>query len=547
MSNRHFSRMPNISIPRTKMKMTQTHSTSFNHGELIPIGCVEVLPGDSFGLKLNSLVRMTQPIVPIMDSLEMSIHAFFCPLRLIYKHTEEFFGENKDSAGYQRGEFQIPQVNFDVGPREIPVYLGKPYQPDYTYTASCLKERVYCRIWSDWYRAQQIQDPFVMLDSDDEDMLIGHIGNKDFDGGLNEAVVPFHVCKKFDYFTASTLSPQYGEEVLLPLGTEAPIVGYGTGDDTLNLYVYEGTAKVSLVQDENILPFKVSDSDTSKGSLLKDGDTDNVHLNMFADLSKATAASVNQIRYAFQLQKYLERANFGSRYFEVLASHFGVSSPDARLQRTEYLGGTTFFINIQQVLSTAGQTLDENTKLGRPGANSTTMHQDYLFNKAFVEHGFIMIMASVRQASHKYSQGVLREDSRLDMFDYYFPEFANLGDQAILNKEIMITGTNDDEVFGYQEHWAEYRYLPDRVSGMLNPNVANSEDYWTLADKYANRPILSAQFIEENRDNLARVLVNGTDASLVNDYIADFYFEYTAVRPLPAYTIPGLIDHFGTR
>lgn len=180
MSNRHFSRMPNIDIPRTRMRMTQTHSTSFNFGKLIPIGCVEVLPGDSFGLKLSSLIRMTQPIVPIMDTLECSIHAFFVPLRLVYKHTEEFFGENKDSAGYQQGEFKIPMTLFDVGVGEIPNYLGKPINDG--YKASMLKERAYCLIWSDWYRAQQVQDPFVMLDSDDEDGYIGHIGNKTFDG-----------------------------------------------------------------------------------------------------------------------------------------------------------------------------------------------------------------------------------------------------------------------------------------------------------------------------------------------------------------------------
>lgn len=545
MSNSHFARLPSIAIPRTKMKQSFTHSTSFNFGKIIPIDCMEVLPGDSLSLKLSSLIRMTQPIVPIMDSLDCDIHAFFVPLRLVYKHTQEFFGENKDSAGYQKGSFQIPQAEFG-GQQDstcVSTYLGKPLFSG-SYYASCLKERAYWLIWSEWYRAQQVQAPFVMLDSDDEDLYIGHIGSKDILPSAECA----NVCKKFDYFTASTIAPQYGEEVLLPLGDSAPIVFYPGSDEQESiqrLYDHNGDE----ISDDSNLKIVSSDDYGFLSTNLNEPYPVQIDISKqhYVDLSEATASSVNQIRYAFQLQKYLERANFGSRYFEVLANHFGVTSPDARLQRPEYLGGQHFLINVQQVLSTAGATDDENTKLGQPGANSTTLHKDFLFSKAFVEHGFVMVMLSTRQGEHKYSQGILREDLRKDMFDYYFPEFANLGDQEIKNKEIMITGTNDDKTFGYQEHWAEYRYRPSRVSGMLNPNVANSEDYWTLANKFATRPTLSPQFIEENRDNLARALVNGSDASIINDFIADFYFDYTSVRPMPAYTIPGLIDHFGSR
>lgn len=582
MSNAHFSKLPSISIPRTKMKQSFTHSTSFNFGKIIPIDCMEVLPGDSITLKLSSLIRMTQPIVPIMDTLECDIHAFFVPMRLVYKHTEEFFGENKDSAGYQKSEFKIPHALFysDAGESEsikfgVSDYLGKPVG-DSIYSASVLKERAYYLIWSDWYRAQQLQDPFIMLDSDDtsrdfEDggAYVGHIGDVVLDPYGDNNIEPLgegysclpcmSVCKKFDYFTSATISPQYGEEVLLPLGELAPVItgeAHTPASSVPMTFDYMNTSED--FDSGETLNLGASPDEAGyllEGKMLESAlgsDAELAPNNLYADLSKATAASVNQIRYAFQLQKYLERANFGSRYFEVLASHFGVTSPDARLQRPEYLGGQHFYININQVLSTAGATdpsgaTATETKLGRPGANSTTAHAGSLFSKAFVEHGFVMVCLSTRQGSHKYGQGLLREDSRETMFDYYFPEFANLGDQAIKNKEIMVTGTNDEEVFGYQEHWAEYRYRPDRASGMLRPNIDLAEDYWTLANNFATRPSLSAQFIRENRENLKRCLVNGDNADRINDFIADFYFDYTSVRPLPAYTILALIDHFGSR
>jgi len=544
MGNGHFAKAPNISLPRTKMKQSFTHSTTFDFSKLVPIDCFEVLPGDSFSLKLSSLIRMSQPIAPIMDTIEMDIHAFFIPMRLIFKDTEEFFGANKTSAGYQKTLFRIPMAPlFNNVPNSVSSYLGKPLTSS-NIPVSVLKERAYLLVWSEWYRAQQVQDPFVMLDSDDtvaeEEVpdapaVVGHIGEQiyDLDYSFSDSSVPLmSVCKKMDYFTACTISPQYGEEVLLPLGSTAPVNFAVTSDseasaDQILATQTDVPAPSEILEDHgNVATAKVNGYDAA----------------WYADLSKATAASVNQIRYAFQLQKYLERCNFGSRYFEMLANHYGVTSPDARLQRPEYLGGQHFYINVQQVLSTAGATVGSDTKLGQPGANSTTAHSGMLFSKGFVEFGYVLILASTRQASHKYSQGVLREDTRSDRFEFYSPEFANLGDQAVKNKEIMVTGTNDEKTFGYQEHWAEYRYRPDRVSGLLNPNATGALDYWTLADKYSSRPELDARFIVENRDNIKRALVTGNTGP---DFVADFYFDYTAVREMPAYTIPGLIDHFG--
>lgn len=559
MSNSHFARTPNINIPRTKMKQSFTHKTAFEFGKLIPIDSFEVLPGDTFKLKLSSLIRMSTPIAPIMDNIECYLHAFFVPMRLVWKHTEEFFGANKETAGPQKTIYEIPHATINnsddssfIG--SICDYLGKPYiggngkvSEDW-YAANILKERAYYLIWSEWYRAQQIQDPFIcnMDDADWSDCVgdvVGTIGGQSvYPVDTSDPLCVMPVCKKFDYFTAATISPQYGEAVLLPLGAEAPIKF--TTENGLYQPVYPGSDVAGLtirVTEEG------SAADPTEWLTTSENDPAPLAIDpsrqLYADLSQATAATVNDIRYAFQVQKYLERSNFGSRFFEMLANHYGVTSPDARLQRPEYLGGHKFMINVNQVLSTAGADASSNQKLGQTGAVSVTGDVCNLFTKGFVEPGYVMIMLSTKQ-DHTYAQGILREDLKRNRFEIYSPEFANLGDQEIKGAEIFATGdpANDNRVFGYQEHWAEYRYRPNRVSSILNPNGQNSLDFWTLADKFASAPTLSPQFIEENRENIARALVTGAGGP---DFIADLYFDYTAVRPMPAYTIPGLIDHFG--
>lgn len=555
MSNAHFARTPNISIPRTKMKQSFTHKTSFQFGKLIPIDAFEVLPGDTFKLKLSSLIRMSTPIAPIMDNIECSIHAFFVPMRLIWEHAEEFYGANKTSAGYQQTNYTIPSVLLDLndsgvdGPEVMSVcdYLGKPLalasDTAEVTSVSILKERAYALIWNEWYLAEQVMNPIIINKGDRDgttdyfsDGAIGSRNGTDWLPTSKSGVLP--VCKKFDYFTAATIAPQYGEAVLLPLGAEAPI----KFDPA-----HEGEDYITVLDDGDWVGFDGSLSTVyGEGGRLLDSSDQPVAIDnskhLYADLSQATAATVNDIRYAFQVQKYLERSNFGSnRFFEILANHYGVTSPDARLQRPEYLGGHKFLINVNQVLSTAGQETGSTTKLGATGAVSVTGDIVSLFTKGFVEPGYVMILLDTKQ-DHTYSQGVLREDSRQTRFEFYSPEFANLGDQEIKNKEIFAGTEEDDGVFGYQEHWAEYRYRPDRVSGLLNPNASESLDFWTLADKFATLPRLNEQFITENRSNIARALATGETGP---DFIADFYFDYTAVRPMPAYTIPGLIDHFG--
>lgn len=540
MGQAHFARMPGITYPRSKFKMPFKHNTSFNHGDLVPIDCFPVIPGDTFSLKLSSLIRMSTPIAPIMDDITCHVQAFFVPMRLIWSHTEEFFGENKSSAGPQQIVYKIPNANMAsagggaVTANSLSHYLGKPINSTGS-PASVLKERGYYLIHNEWFRAQQVQNP-VILD-------VGGNGNGAGIGTRNGVSLEFgssllKVNKDFDYFTTATIQPQYGPSVTLPLGSYAPVVikdevSSAFSADT-SLTVRNKTAFTGTLGETSVAGVGLVNTQGSMGSLV-------------ADLSQATAATINSIRYAFAVQKYLERCNFGTRYFEILKAHYGVTSPDARLQRPELLGETRFNININQVTSVAGYQAGTGTEVGETGAVSVTTNRTSLFTKGFVEFGFVYVMLSTVQ-DQSYSQGLMREDFLFDRFDFYSPEFANLGDQEIKNKELVLLGGNDDNTWGYQEHWAELRYRPNRNTGLLDPMASGALDYWTLGNKFVNsqgvavRPLLGATFLEESRDNITRCLKTGATGP---DYIASFYFDYTATREIPLYSIPGLVDHVG--
>lgn len=542
MGQAHFARMPGITYPRSKFKMPFKHNTSFNHGNLVPIDCFPVIPGDTFSLRLSSLIRMSTPIAPIMDDITCHVQAFFVPMRLIWKFTEEFFGANKVAAGPQLSVYNIPHASMDntgtgsslgnVTGNSLSHYLGKPIG-NTGVKASVLKERGYYLIWNEWFRAQQVQAPIIINDSGNGDYgLIGTKGGNPlyFSSGL------LNVNKDFDYFTAATIQPQYGPSVTLPLGSYAPVIIKQTqgGSAAANAnWDIKSTSAMSAIDDTSTLY-------AAPGGLSKFGD-------VVADLSNATAATINSIRYAFAVQKYLERCNFGTRYFEILKAHYGVTSPDARLQRPELLGETRFNININQVTSVAGYSAGTGTTVGETGAVSVTTNSTSLFTKGFVEFGYVYVMLSTVQ-DQSYSQGLMREDFLFDRFSFYSPEFANLGDQEIKNKELVITGTNDDGTWAYQEHWAELRYRPNRNTGLLDPMASGALDYWTLGNKFVDsngnpvRPSLGSAFLEESRDNITRCLKTGATGP---DYIASFYFDYTATREIPLYSIPGLVDHVG--
>ena len=534
---KHYAAFPNIDIKRYEMDNPFRHQMSFNFGTLNVIDCKEVLPGQTDILDLSSYIRMSTPIAPILDDIKVHIHAMYVPMRLLWSHTEEFYGANKTGAGPQTTTYYIPQKSIfadGVPVGSVSHQLGKPYcVADNTKVnfglASVLKERGYYLIASEWYRNQQVQNPIIVATDDSSD--IATINGTP----VTRTGMPLKVNK-----TTATLYAQYSVAgVTLPLGTRAPVFSADSHNFVSNQGMIFRDYNGNTIPDSQLRVY-------NDGALYADGTAsagaNPVRLypkNLWADLSNATAASLNNLYFAAALQNYLYRSNFGSRFFETLAVHYGVTSPDSRLQRPEYIGGTSFYLNIDQVLSTAGYSPDGTSSLGAPGASSVTGKISSLFTKGYVEPGYVYILISTSQRE-TYSQGLLKEDIKKDRYEFFSPEFAGLGDDLIKNKELFVAGTSTDELgFGYAEHWYEYKTRLDRVSGILDPAVPNSLDYWTLANKFNSTPSLNEAFITRNRDNISRVLVTGNSGP---DFIADFLCRYREYKSVPIYAKPGFIN-----
>lgn len=571
-SNSRFAQAPQVDIQRSTFDRSSGHKTTFNAGKLVPIYVDEVLPGDTFEMKTSAIIRGSTPIFPVMDNANLDIYFFFVPNRLVWDHWKEFNGENTTSKWEQTVEYSIPQmappltngkvVGWEKG--TLADYMGIPTlvgpgasQTNPEYSVNHLPFRAYCLIWNEWFRDQNLQDP-VLIDTGDSQTNGSHLvpennPNKTavYQAALSGAnLLP--VNKYFDYFTGALPEPQKGPDVLLPLGQMAPVITSNetnkitsnaamifsapqpgaTGSNHI-LFVQKGTGGASTNQGRLV----AANQDASGGNI-----TQIVPQNLVADLGNATAATINELRLAFQLQKLYERdARGGTRYIEIIKSHFGVTSPDARLQRPEYLGGERIPINIDQVIQTSA-TAEGTTPQGNTGAYSLTGNQGSYFKHSFVEHGYVLGLACVR-TEHTYQQGLEKIWNRKNRFDFYWPALANIGEQAILNKEIFLqpSKSTNEEAFGYQEAWAEYRYKPSRVSSAFRSNVKGSLDAWHYADYYEALPVLSADWIEETYKNVDRTLA--VQSELEDQYIADFWFKCKCTRPMPIYSIPGLIDH----
>lgn len=521
-----FSTMPSVSISRSKFDRVSGHKLSFNLGEIVPLYVDEVLPGDTRKLDVSTLIRMSTPIAPIMDDIEMDLMAFFVPNRLTYDKWKDVMGENTTGAGAATA-VTIPYqtiTNGAVTVGTIGDHMGLPNVAA-SYNVSVLPLRGYKLIYNRWFRNQNVTAP-VTVD------ITSSTTYDDYN------ISCYTAAKKPDYFTRALPYAQKGNPVKIPLGTVAPVVTSSTVRSSLGTYpaLKWVTRGGSTITGSGLQ----IDGDGNTGYFSRSQAISNYAIpgNLEVDLSQATAATINSLRIAFQTQKLLEKdALYGTRYWEILYAHFGVQSPDATLQDPEYLGGQKFMINIDQVLQTTGYDDSASSELGQPGANSVTGWKGSLFTKSFVEHGFLFILGVARQKHRTYGQGLNRMFSRFGRYDFYWPVFANLGAQEVKNEEIF-AGTSGN--FGYQEAWAEYRYKPNLVSGILNPARANSLDYWTLAEAFASCPTLGDTFIKEDRANLSRALVTGVSGP---DFIADVYFKDVAVRPMPTYSIPGLIDH----
>ena len=568
-SNSRFAQAPQVDIQRSTFDRSSGHKTTFNAGKLVPIYVDEVLPGDTFEMKTSAIIRGSTPIFPVMDNANLDIYFFFVPNRLVWDHWKEFNGENTTSKWEQTVEYSIPQMAPPLGGGAEPGvgwekgtladYMGIPTmvgpgtsQSNPNWTVNHLPFRAYCLIWNEWFRDQNLQNP-VLIDTGDSQTNGTHlVPEKNPIVNQNQAALTganlLPVNKYFDYFTGALPEPQKGPDVLLPLGNIAPVVTQQTPHNFINS-TFPTLHVTSDMPMSGAFNMAIDGKGTNKADVKQIAssstitDAKVIPDNLVTDLSNATSATINELRLAFQLQRLYERdARGGTRYIEIIKSHFGVTSPDARLQRPEYLGGERIPINIDQVIQTSG-TMEGTTPQGNTAAYSLTGNQGSYFKHSFVEHGYVLGLACVR-TEHTYQQGLEKIWNRKNRFDFYWPALANIGEQAILNKEIYLQQVKEvnEQAFGYQEAWAEYRYKPSRVSSAFRSNITSgSLDTWHYADYYDALPKLSAEWVQETYKNVDRTLA--VQSTLEDQYIADFWFKCKCTRPMPIYSIPGLIDH----
>ncbi len=545
----HFALNPTrIDISRSTFDRSSSVKTSFNAGDIVPFFLEEVLPGDTFNVKSSKVVRMQTLLTPMMDNVYLDTYYFFVPNRLVWKHWKEFNGENTESAWIPETTYEVPQITSPSGTGwavgTIADYFGIPTGVP-NLSVNALPFRGYALIMNEWFRDENLSDPLVVPD---DDATVAGVNTGTFVSDVAKGGKPYIAAKYHDYFTSCLPSPQKGPDVTIPVGqtTNYPVMAMVD-----NVPGYNRNTAIPMVgrgQESNKpLAMIYASPDSSLDLYAAVGNTSDRTAfspsNLWAiNDGSVSAATINQLRLAFQIQKLYERdARGGSRYIEILKSHFGVTSPDARMQRPEYLGGNRVPINVNQVIQQSGTGSGSATPQGTVvGMSQTTdSHSDFI--KSFTEHGFI-IGVMVARYDHTYQQGLDRLWSRKDRFDYYWPVFANIGEQAVKNKEIYAQGNaEDDQVFGYQEAWADYRYKPNRVTGEMRSSYAQSLDVWHLADDYSKRPSLSDSWIREDKSNIDRVLA--VQSSVSNQFFADIYVQNRATRPMPVYSIPGLIDH----
>lgn len=589
-TDNNFSLLPSVNIQRSKFHRAQSVKFTFNVGEVIPFYVDEVLPGDTFQIKTSKMVRLQTPAVPFMDDLFLDTYYFFVPNRLVWDDWQKFQGENDSSSWTPSTTYQVPSILFPTpgddivgdkrdinnstkinsydnlyfAPNSVADYMGLPTaaqavskfadleNPDFPLplpslgagaplAVNALPFRAYCKICNDWFRDENLSDPLFIDTSSNggvgfwDNNTISVSASSKYNGrSVNRLVspcyggAPFKACKYHDYFTSALPSPQKGADVTIPID--------GNNGTPYYVSLEQGGTQYYIIRDSASGALTTS---TSQANALQFG-------NILA--SGGLNITVNSLRLAFATQAQYERdARGGTRYTEIIRSNFGVVSPDARLQRSEYLGGNHIPINVNQVVQQSGGAGVTGSFLGDTGAYSATTDSHGDFIQSFTEHGFVIGVCCVRYP-HSYQQGIERFWLRHSRFDYYMPAFANLGEQPICLQEIWplnnsVWSEAGTQIFGYQEAWADYRYKPNRVAGEMRSNVPNSLDFWHLADYYIARPNLSDKWIREDKSNVDRVLTVSSKVS--NQLLADFYIDNISTRPIPMYSIPATLgDNF---
>lgn len=566
-SESHFANVPQIEQKRSTFDRSCGLKTTLGTGFLTPIYFDEVLPGDTITLDTSIVARMSTPIFPVMDNVNIDLYYFFVPNRLVWDHWKEFCGESNVSPYETSSVYQIPQISFpsvDSGAPNIFAwkwadfsvadYFGLPTQrvasrvgDSETMIVSALPFRAYCLIWNEFFRDQNLQDP-VLIDTGDADI---DGWSSTTDNGYSPVQSALHgfellrAAKYHDYFTSCLPQPQAAPEVLLPAEGLLPVIT----DSSVMLGDRSITTPVRFQDNNGTLLDGFRPLFTNTGSLFSNSSGISVDApimaipyNLSAELTpEGLGVSINDFRLAYAVQKFLElQGRGGRRYTELVRSFFGVTSPDARLQRPEYLGGKQIHVNIDQVVQTSAT--NEKSPIGTTSAFSLTGDTDSSFTYSATEHGMIIGLA-VPRAVHSYQQGIEKKWTRRNLTDFYWTPFANIGEQPVYTRELYINEINHyNDVFGYQEAWAEYRYSQTHVTGAFRSAYVNSLDSWHYGDYYSERPTLSSGWIEEPYSNVARTLAVQTDNSQYQQFLVDLWFEQRWTRCMPVYSVPGIWD-----
>lgn len=565
-SEQHYSQVPHAEIRRAKFKRDFSLLTTINEGDLVPIYCDEVLPADTFKINLNSLVRMATPLYPVMDNAYIDFYFFFVPARLLWEHFVNLMGQNDKTFWAETTEYTTPVTTAPAGGWKVGTiadYFGIPTGVE-GLKVNSMPFRAYVKIWNEWFRDENLQQPAQMTMGDETTtgsngeatggqntvgkstlpLTLG--GETDYITEAQKGAKPLKVCKYKDYFTSCLPSPlKAAEPVNIPMTGNAPVGMYSDteltkfqtagGNDTIYLnQTKSGYATAPNVGNSKNPKHKGYSLITGSSSSSSDN-IDTAYLG--ADLSSVAATTINELRNAIAMQHIFERdARTGTRYKEILNGAWGVTSPDARLDRSEYIGGYRMPININQVIQTSST--DTTSPQGNTAAYSMTTLSREMCTYSATEHGYVIGLAAAR-VDHSYQQGLSRMWTRSTRFSYYDPMLANLGEQAVLNQEIYAQGNaTDTEVFGYQEAWADYRYRTNMVTSEMRSSYAQTLDAWHYADKYSELPKLSSSWIKEGTENIDRTLA--VKSGLSHQFICNFFYDQTWTRPMPIYSVPGL-------